>query len=231
MRFVPVKTVKQIDLQTIHRVRSACIKRRTAIANETRGHLAEHGIVIPKGLNRLRKIFPYLWSDPEFPLSIEARGILSDLYDELLALDERINKYTRQLKEFAKKDEDCQRLMTIPGIGVITATILKAVAGDGRAFKNGRQFSAWLGLVPRQHSTGGRNRLLGISKRGDSYIRTQLIQGAHNLVRRAASRWLAELKIRRGYNRACVAQANKTARIAWAVLAKKEVYRQECLAA
>ena len=227
MRFVSIKTPEQQDLQTIHRVRSSCIKRRTALANEIRGHLAERGIIFPRGINKLRQELPILWESQVLPLSLESRDLLSDLYAEILALDERIDKYTCRLRNIANKDEDCLRLMTIPGIGVITATIIKAVAGDGKAFKNGRQFSAWLGLVPRQHSTGGKNRLLGISKRGDTYVRTQLIQGAHNLVRRAASKWLGELKERRGYNRACVAQANKTARIAWAVLAKKEVYRAE----
>ena len=223
MRFVPIKTKQQLDLQALHRIRKGCVRRRTSIANELRGHMAEHGVFIPKGINQIRDRLPLLLEIEE-RLTVHARDYLSDLYVELLNMDERVAKYDRQLKEFAKKDEDCRRLMTIPGIGVITATIIKAAAGDGSNFKNGRHFAAWLGLVPRQHSTGGRDRLGGISKRGDTYIRTQLVQGAHNLVRRASENWLFEVRERRGYNRACVAQANKTARIAWAVLANKTEY-------
>jgi transposase len=224
MRFVPLKTAEQLDLQAMHRIRSGCIKRRTALGNEIRGHLAEYGLVLPTGLAKLRAGLPHLL-ETEAGLTLQARDCLSDLFAELIALDERVAKYDRRLLEFAKNDEDCRRLMTIPGIGVITATIIRAVAGDGRQFANGRHFAAWLGLVPRQHSSGGRERLGRISKRGDRYVRTQLVQGAHNIVRRAADDWLAGVRERRGYNRACVAQANKTARVAWAVLTKKEAYK------
>ena len=225
MRFVSVKSPEQQDIQAIHRIRKGCIRDRTAHANRIRGHLAEHGIALPKGINVLRKRLPHVLDDVDNELTFLARDYLSDLYADLIHLDERIEKYDRLLKEWARENEDCTRLMTIPGVGLITATIICAAAGDGSEFRNGRHFAAWLGLTPRQHSSGGRNRLLGISKHGDSYIRTQLIQGAHNLARRAPTPWLANLVERRGYNKACVAQANKTARIAWAVLVRKESYR------
>ena len=218
MRFVPIKTPEQLDIQAVHRIRKGLVRRRTSVVNEIRGHLAEYGIVLAKGISRVREEFPHILENLENGLTELARDYLSDLYSDIIELDEKIEKKNRILIEYARQNEPCQRLMTIPGVGVITATILAAVAGDGRDFKNGRHFAAWLGLVPRQRSSGGHDRLLGISKRGDSYMRTQLVQGAHNLVRRKTSPWIATLAERRGYARACVAQANKTARIAWAVL-------------
>lgn len=225
MRFVPIKSTQQIDLQTLHRVRQSCVRRRTALANQMRGHLAEYGFVLPQGVSHVRNRLPHLLDDYDIALTMPARDYLSDLYAEFSLMDDRIGKYNLRLAEMAKNSERCKRLMSIPGVGVLTATILMAVAGDGSEFKNGRHFAAWLGLVPRQHSSGGKSGLRGISKRGDTYIRTLLIQGAHNLVRRDATPWLAAINKRRGYTRACVAQANKTARIAWAVLAKNEVYQ------
>ena len=225
MRFAQPKPPEQLDIQAIHRVRNQSVRRRTAIANEIRGHLAEYGIVIPKSVHTLRKKVPHIVDDLENDLTMMARDYISDLYADMLHMDERIAKYDRTLEKWAEKNENCQRLMGVPGIGLITSTIICAAAGDGTAFKNGRHFAAWLGLTPRQHSSGGRDRHLGISKHGDRYIRTLLIQGAHNLVRRSATPWIRNLVERRGYNRACVAQANKTARIAWAVLARKEAYR------
>jgi len=225
MRYVPVKNKEQIDIQALHRVRTSCVSRRTSLGNQIRGRLAEHGIVLPQGLSHIRNKLPHILEDPEAELTMMARDYLSDMLQELFAMDERISKYDKQILKIAMENEACRRLIGIPGIGPVTATILVAAVGDGKEFKNGRHLAAWLGLVPRQHSTGGKSSLRGISKRGDSYIRSLLIQGAHNLVRQGASPWLIELTERRGYSRACVAQANKTARIAWNVLAKEEEYR------
>jgi transposase len=230
MRFVPAKSVAQQDIQSVHRVRSQAVARRTAQGNQIRGLLMEYGIIVPKGIGNIRKAIPMILEDAENGLTVLFRALLNDLYDEMVHLDERIQGLERKLASLAAQNVDCQRLLTIPGIGPLSATALVAAIGDISVFKSGRELAAWLGLVPRQHSTGGKPTLLGISKRGDSYLRTLLIHGGRAVVRLAhkyddrRNRWMGELVQRRGKNISAVAVANKNARIAWAVLSKKEPY-------
>lgn len=231
MRFVPAKRLEQQDIQSLHRVRSQLIARRTAQANQIRGLLLEYGIVIPKGIAYVRKEIPAILEEGENALTVLFRELLSELYDEMVHLDDRIASIEKKLAAISVAHEDCQRLLTIPGVGLLTATALIAAIGDITVFNNGRELAAWLGLVPRQHSTGGKPTLLGISKRGDSYLRTLLIHGGRSVVRVAhrhqdkRSRWIDEIKQRRGENISNVAVANKNARIAWALLTNKEDYR------
>ena len=177
MRFVPAKNITQQDLQSLHRIRSQAVARRTAQANQIRGLLMEYGLVIPQGIVHIRKSIPTILEDSENELTVMFRELLSELYDEMVHLDKRIKTLENKLEALCSQNEDCQRLLSIPGVGLLSATALVAAIGDINAFKNGRELAAWLGLVPRQHSTGGKPTLLGISKRGDTYLRTLLIHG------------------------------------------------------
>ena len=232
MRFVTPKTVAQQDLQNMHRVRRRLIGARTALVNQIRGLLAEYGVVVPKQESPLRRALPRLIEDLTNDLTPLARTTFTALYEELRAVDARVTTIDRELKEYCAQDERCQRLTAIEGIGPLTATAMIAAVADPRVFKNGRHLAAWLGLVPRQCSSGGKSRLLGISKRGDRYVRTLLIHGARAVVVRAGakpdarSRWIAEKRRQRGTNRACVAVANKNARIIWALLAHDTCYQK-----
>jgi transposase len=232
MRFVPIKSVEQQDIQALHRIRERQIKARTALVNQIRGLLAEYGIVIPQGVAKVRQALPALLADAENGLTWEAREWLWALAAEFRALDQWIDETERRLRRVFEHSEACQRLAQMEGIGPLTATALVAAVGQATTFKNGRQMAAWLGLVPRQHSSGGKPTLLGISKGGQTYLRTLLIHGARAVIQRVArktdvrSQWLQGLKARRGTNRACVAYANKMARIAWVLLAKGEHYRR-----
>jgi transposase len=236
MRFVPHKTQDQADIQALHRVRKGFVQARTAAINQARGVLAEYGIVIKQGACHLRSALPTIIEEKQKELSGVIRGLLTTLYAHIKHLDEQIVAQNNALRAIAKQREDCQRLLRIPGVGVQTATLLLTVAGKPQDFKNGRQFSAYLGLVPRQHSTGGKQRMYGISKRGNSEVRTLLIHGARAVLRamqlqraplnaKSENAWLIKLVERRGHNRACVALANKMARIAWSMLARGEDYR------
>lgn len=233
MRFVPMKNVEQQDLQMLHRVRERLVKARTALCNETRGLLHEYGIIVSKGRVRLRAELPRVIDEETQKLSPACRRVLSALYTELLHLEEQISEYDQQLKKIATEHPVCKRLTTIPGVGPLGATAIIAATGSPEHFKNGRAFAAWLGLVPRQHSSGGKHKLLGISKRGDKYIRKLLVHGARTVMRYIGkkkdrrSQWLAQLSLRRGWNKATVALANKNARVIWALLSREgEVYRE-----
>lgn len=236
MRFVPNKTREQADIQSVHRARSGLVRARTAAINQARGLLAENGIVIRQGAGNLRDMLPAAVADQENALTGMMRQILSLLFDNIIHLESQIAALNLLLQDVAKEHEVCKRLRKVPGVGILGATILLAVAGAANEFKNGRQFAAYLGLVPRQHSTGGKRRLLGITKRGDSYVRTLLIHGARSVLWSmqrghsplgpgANSAWLAQLVERRGPNKACVALANKIARVAWSMLARGTEYR------
>jgi transposase len=224
MRFVAVKTPEQQTLQQLHRARSQAVAQRTAQANQIRGFLLEYGLVVPQGIGLLRRRLVELLEDAENGLPNAARELLNTLGDELIHLDECAKTFDRQINELSQQDEVCQRLQSKPGIGPLIATALMAAVGDATVFKNGREMAAWLGLVPRQHSTDGRALLLGISKRGDCYLRTLLIHGARAAIRFADrrddrhSRWISARVQRRGKNVAAVALANKNARIAWALI-------------
>lgn len=231
MRFVPAKSLEQQDLQSLHRIRSQAVARRTAQANQIRGLLMEYGLVIPQGIGQVRKAIPRILEDATHGLSTLFRELLQGLYEEMVHLDTRITALEVQLKTLCDQDEDCQRLLTIPGIGLLSATAMVAAIGDVSTFNNGRELAAWLGLVPRQHSTGGKPTLLGISKRGDSYLRSLLIHGGRAVVRVASkhqdrrNQWVQQLDHRRGKNISAVAVANKNARIAWALLAHQTTYQ------
>jgi transposase len=232
MRFVPIKEVEHQDIQALHRVRDRLMGARTALVNEMRGLLAEYGIVLPKGVNVFRKAVVEKLDAEQAKLTPLSQELFHKLFDELLKLEAEVAYYDEKLKALATTHPECQRLLTIPGIGPITATALIAAVSDVGVFRNGRHFSAWLGLVPKQHSTGGQTRLLGISKRGDSYLRKLLIHGARATLRWARtktdgrSQWIRELLERRGWNRTAVAVANKNARIVWALLSRGGVYSE-----
>jgi len=231
MRFVPVKSVAQQDLQALHRVRERLMKARTALINETRGLLHEYGIVVPQGASTFRTHVLEQLAREVTKLTPSGLALFQQLLEELAALDARVATYDAQLAQVAQTHPVCQRLLTIPGLGELTATALVAAVSDAAQCKNGRQFAAWLGLVPRQHSTGGKARLLGISKHGDLYLRKLLVHGARSCLRWVdrkpdrRSPWVRSLMARRGWNRAAVALANKNARVAWALLSTEQVYR------
>lgn len=227
MRFVAVKTIAQQDIQAIHRVRSELVSHRTAKVNQIRGLLAEYGLAVGRRIEVLRTALPLLLEDAENGLTLDFRILLDELRQDLINLDERVQVMDKKIKTLANSHGEAKRLLAIPGIGPITATAIISAIGNGKQFKRGRDFAAWLGLTPRQHSSGGKERLLGISKRGDSYLRTLLIQGARAVLRVVGqkddprSRWLQNLCSRRNKNIAAVALANKNARIIWALLTKE----------
>lgn len=232
MRFVTIKTIEQQDIQALHRLRTLSVKNRTALSNQLRGLLAEYGIVMPKGMTVLRRYLAVTAVSEESGLTAFFRQLLAQGYEQLQALDKQIVTYTKQLQEQLRQNEACQQLLTVPGFGPIVASAFYSEVGDGLSYRRGRDVSASLGLVPRQYSTGGKDKLLGISKRGDRYLRSLLVHGARAVVIQAAhkddplSQWINRLRGSRGYNRATVALANKMARIGWAVLRHQTVYRQ-----
>ena len=231
MRFVSVKTAEQQDIQALHRLRERGIQSRTALCNQLRGLLAEYGLILPLGVNVLRRSLPGLLEDGENDLSVFFRSLLSESYHQLLELDAHIAFYTQSLMDYSRQNEACRRLQTIPGYGPIVASVFYSMVGTGEAYQRGRGVSAAVGLVPRQHSSGGQEVLLGISKRGDRYLRSLLVHGARSVVSRATnkddrlSRWINKIRAERGYNKAAVALANKMARIGWAILTHKTVYQ------
>jgi len=230
MRFVPIKEVAQQDVQALHRVRSRLMKQRTQLTNQVRGLLAEYGIIIAKGIASLRRKLPDILEDAENELTPESRELFQDAYDELLVLTQKIDKYEKKLDTMAKTDESCKRLLTIPGIGAKTATAFKASVGGAEVFTRGRQLSAWLGLVPKQNSSGDKIRLGKISKRGDRYLRCLFVHGARAVLKTVKKKkdpyslWIKELIARCGFNKAAVAVANKNVRIAWALLRNETVF-------
>ena len=230
MHFVPTKEIDQQDMQALHRVRERLIGARTALINEVHGLMHAYGIVLPKGVSKFRQAVVDKLESEQEKLTALSQEMFRKLVEEFGELEKRLAYYQDKLEALATTHPECQRLMTIPGIGPITATALAAAVGDMGVFKNGRQFAAWLGLVPRQHSTGGQTRLLGISKRGNSYLRKLLIHGARATLRWVKlktddrSRWMRGLLARCGWNRTAVAVANKNARIVWALLSRGGVY-------
>jgi transposase len=230
MRFVPIKTQDQLDLQALHRVRDRLVSRRTAVINQIRAFLLERGITFRRGRKYLQQLLPLILEDAELNLSPLLRQLLDQVWQEWKALALQIEATSRQIETIAADDLACQRLQQIPGVGPLVATAMVAAVGNGSAFVKGRDFAAWLGLVPRQHSTGGKSKLLGISKRGNPYLRRLFIHGARSVLTQAKreqldfSGWINQLEQRMHRNVAVVALANKLARIAWAVLAKGANY-------
>jgi transposase len=231
MRFVAVKTEEQQGLLVIHRVRETFVAQRIQLINALRGHLAEFGIVAPQGAGNVRQLIGRLADAEEVPAM--ARAVLQTVVDQLDHTEQRIGELDTQLLEQARRDETVQRLMTIPGVGSIVATALVATIGDANTFRSGRHLAAWIGLVPGQRSTGGKDRLVGITKAGDGYLRRLLVNGARALTRwwRTRSPWLAGLLTRRPVNVAAVALANKLARTVWAVMVRGEAYRANAASA
>jgi len=231
MKFVPIKKIEQQDTLLLHRARALVIKQRTAQANQIRGLLAEYGIIIPKGITRLANLAEILEGNKK-KLTEKSQTIFIGLHEQFKTYNVEIAAYDKQIEFMANQDVMCREIMKINGIGPLTASAAVATIGDAKVFKNGREVSAWLGLVPRQHSSGNTIRLSGIGKRGDRYVRTLLIHGARAVVQNCDNKtdrkslWVADKKNRCGYNKAAVAVANKNARIIWAILATGECYRK-----
>jgi transposase len=231
MRFVAIKTPEQMDLLALHRVRSRLVGQRTGLINQIRGFLIERGITVRQGVLPLRKALPDILSSNAEVLSPRMVSLIADLIQDWRRLDERIETVSAEIEALARQDESCQRLMSVPGVGPIISSAVVAAIGNGAGFKQGRDFGAWLGLVPKQESTGDRTILGKISKRGNKYLRTLFVQAAHVvLVRRPATArrglwpWIEQASRRLHRNMLAIALANKLARIAWAVLARGRAY-------
>jgi transposase len=237
MRFVPIKTDDQLDLQALHRVRDRWVARRTAVMNQMRGFLLERGITIARGPSHLSTQLQEILEDAGTLLSGRLRLLILELKHEWDELDQRIEEANAELRRIARQDDACRRLMEIPGFGPLVSTALVASIGNGITFHKGRDLAAWLGLVPRQHSTGGKTRLLGISKLGNEYLRRMFLHGARSVVAQIGRNpsplglWLANLSARSHRNVAVVALANKMARTAWAILSKGTRYCTPAVAA
>jgi transposase len=239
MRFVPIKTDDQLDLQALHRVRDRLIARRTSVINQLRAFLLERGLVFAKSPAKLSKCIPEILENADEKITPRMRNLLALLWEEWKDLDQQLDDLNQEVERIASSDPACMRLRQIPGIGPLVATAIVAAIGNGAAFRKGRDFAAWTGLVPKQYSTGGRAKLAGISKRGNCYLRKILIHGARSVVLRskrdriAMGEWMNTLEARASRNVLIVAMANKLARIAWAVLSSGQDYRavQEPLAA
>lgn len=231
MRFVPVKNTEQLDLQALHRTSDRFVHDRTAVINQIRAFLLENDIPIRTGRAHLKRELPFVLEDAENRLSERMRSLLQRLWRHWEALEVQIKDISTELKVIAHTRDDCRRLLTVPGIGPLGATAMVAAIGNGSQFTRGRQLAAWLGLVPRQHPTGGTPRLLGISKRDNNYLRRLLIHGARSVYmhmhreRFALGQWIEQLQLRAHRNVVVVALANKIARTCWAVLTSGSVYR------
>jgi len=224
MNFVPIKQAEQQDIQSIHRIRSRVVKNRTALINEIRGLCLEYGIILSSGAAQVKRSLCDVIAECTNELTPSSRECMQDLYDELTAVEVRLKKLDQRVRQICKQNETCRRILKIPGVGELTATAIVAAVPNAKEFKNGRHMSAWLGLVPRQSSSGDKHVLLGISKRGDRYLRTLLIHGARAALshyKKADTnygRWLYEKKATLSFNKAAVALANKNARIIWSLL-------------
>lgn len=231
MRFVRTKTIEQQDIQALHRIRERRVTQRTRLCNQIRGLLGEYGIVLPQGVRNIRKQLPLILEDDDNELTMIIRQAFQRLYEELVALDQHIASIKHQIEQVCEANPCCQALLTVPGVGPMVSTALYAAMGSPANYRNGREFSAFLGLVPRQYSTGGKTVLGGISKRGDPHLRKLLIQGAQAALRHMhkrddrMSRWACRLKAAKGNSKAVVALANKLARICWAITATNTRYQ------
>ena len=231
MAFVPKKSVEQQDIQAPHRARQRMVNHRTAVVSQMRGLLLDRGFAIGVNIARVRRVIPDILSDFENDLTALAREAIMELYDLFRDLDRRIALFNKKIERVFQSSPVCQRTAEIKGVYPATATAIVATVGDGRGFKNGRHMAAWLGLVPRQHPSGERTKVMGISKRRDKHLRAMLAQGARSVVRAAVNKsdlhneWVNHLRERRGFNRATVGVANKTARTIWALLRTGDTYR------
>ncbi|WP_425493304.1 IS110 family transposase [Microvirga zambiensis] len=224
MRFTQVRSTEQVDLQALHRIRDQLVTSRTRLINQARAFCIEYGIAIRQGAGLFRRDLPLILDDEANDLTPAMRRMLRQIFDDVIRLDQRIAEVTREVEGLAARDDRARRLMSIPGIGPLAATALLAAIGDGRQFRRARDLAAWLGLVPREHSTGGKTTLLGISKRGNRYVRRLLIHGARSCVihldrgRDRLGGWIDALQGRMHLNKVTVALASKIARTAWAII-------------
>lgn len=234
MRFTPIKSAEQQSVLMLHRIREILVKQRTMLINAVRGHCSELGFIASQGAARVNDLIAIIEDPDDTRLPLIAREALSVLISQLHAIKLEISTLEKKLRAWHRTQEASQHLTTIPGVGIITATALVATIGDGSQFKSGRQMSAWLGLVPRQNSSGGKDRLGRISKRGDGYLRRLLVHGSRAVLRcqRAVperqSPWVGELLVRRPTNVVLVAMANKTARVVWAMMRDQQDFRPVC---
>lgn len=233
MRYVSPKEMWQQDIQSVHRVRTRLVRSLVDLMNQARGLLMEYGITIPEGVAQFRKQIPLILEDAGNELSSQMRTLVRDFYEEYLEVLARKKKYDQVLDDIAEQNEDCKRLLSVPGVGPLTSTMFVSAVGDANSFKNGRQVSAWLGLVPRQISTGGKTRLAGITKRGDTHLRSLLVHGARSEILACHNRkiksdhdtWVLDMVNKKGYNKTAVALANRKSRQMWAMLKNKEEYQ------
>jgi transposase len=237
LRFVPIKTEDQLDVQGLHRVRERLVHNRTEVINQIRGFLLERGIIFNRGPLSLGKEMPYLLEDADQNLTPSLRTLLRHLWQEWQCLNDQIDRIGAAIEEVAESDVACQRLRKIPGVGPLVSTATVAAIGNGAAFRRGRDFAAWLGLVPKQHSTGGKATLLGITKRGNRYLRKLFVHGARAVLLRVKydtggfGQWVHRLAARAPRNKVIIAIANKLARIAWVVLSSGNDYHHQPVAA
>lgn len=228
---VPKKSIEQQEIQALHRARQRMVNHRTAVVSQIRGLLLDRGFAMAKSITRARRLIPDVLADLDNELTPMARDAIAELYDLFRDLDRRISDFDKKIARVFRQSQTCQRIARIKGVGPKTATAIVAAIGDGAEFKNGRHLAAWVGLVPKQHSSGNKTVLMGKSKRGNQHLRSLLVHGARAVVRTAFNKsdphnqWVNQLRERRGYNRATVAVANKNARIIWAVLRTGEPYR------
>jgi transposase len=224
MNFVPIKQVEQQDIQSIHRIRTRVVKNRTALINEIRGLCLEYGIVLTPGAARVKSSLCAVIAESDNELTLSSRESMQDLYEELIEIEVRLKNLDTRIRQLCRSNESCTRILKIPGVGELTATAIVAAVPNPNEFRNGRHMSAWLGLVPRQLSSGDKQVLLGISKRGDRYLRTLLIHGARSVLSHYKdldndyARWVGKKKATLSHNKAAVALANKNARIIWSML-------------
>jgi len=229
-RQVTIKTIEQQDIQLIHKVRQGLVAKRTALVNQTRGLLSERGIIMLKGVNQVRKQLPLILEDAENDLTSLSREVFSEQYTKLVVLDDEIKKQDQRIVQLCKNNDMAKRFLEVPGVGPMTASIVASDIGGGKGYERSRDYAASLGIVPKQHSSGDKQVYLGISKRGNRYIRTLLIHGARAVLKNCRKKedklnlWLQALIERRGFNKAAVALANKNARILWAMASKEKEY-------
>ena len=231
MRFVPVKTEEQQAALMLHKARELLVRQQTMLINAIRGHMAELGMIAPQGSAKIKDLIAVIQESEDQSIPALARAAFQPLVRQLHSLDEQVETFDREIKAWHKTNETSRRLATIPGVGILTAAAIAAMVPDPSFFKSGREFAAWLGLTPRQNSSGGKDRLGRISKKGNTYIRRLLVTGATSMLRYARAKtaagadWVNSLLQRRPARLVTVAMANKTARIAWAVMMKGENFR------
>jgi len=233
IKSVPIKTVAQQDIQSLHRLRERCVSQRTSLSNQTRGLLSEYGIVFPQGFKAFKQALALLLDPKDTQLTVVIKQQLQYVSDEFDRMCSRLKELNQSLAQIAHDNSHCQRLMSIPGIGYVNATGLYSAIGNGSQFKNARERSVWLGITPKQFASGNKQVMAGITKRGNRYLRKQLIHGARALMTRCKKRddhlshWLINIVKRRGTNKACVALANKMARLSWTLLQKNQMYKPQ----